>query len=201
MWVKLMHVHTVIVKGREYHYHRITREKLPANKHERVERVVEINSQLDRPNRSAGVGSFTDLIARYKASPEFGQLRPFSKRDYRRHLDAIGETWGNLPVKRVMRKNVRKMRDALGDTPRKANYRMQVLSLLINFGIDVDEQVFGNTNPVRMRKLRLREGPGYAPWPDNVISDFAKAAYPELRRVVIGGVLESDPISLDTELA
>jgi integrase len=59
------------------------------------------------------------------------------------------------------------------------------LKLILNWGIEADEDRFGSVNPAARAKL-LAEGPGYQPWPDNLIDDVQAKAYPELRWVFLG---------------
>lgn len=186
--VKLKHINRVMAKNKVYYYHRKTGEKLPNEPNARALRVLAINASLEEKPVEAGHGTFACLIAEYQGSPEFKQRADLTKRDYRRHLSAIGKTWGKLQVEELQKRQVVKMRDNMADTPRVANYRMAVLSLLINFGIGLDERAYGKYNAVRKIK-KLDEGPGYSPWPENVIKLFYEAAYPELRYVVISGAL------------
>jgi len=189
--VRVKHVQSVRgADGRTRHYHRQTRERLPDEPEARARRVLEINAGLAAPTKRLAVpGTFADLIAAYRASADYRSRAANTRRDYERHLASIAEAWGALPVRDLRRKHVRAMRDKLGATPRTANYRMQVLSLLIAFGIDIDSELYAAANPVaRLKKLAL-PGEGYQPWPDEVVERFRAAAYPELRRIVLGGIL------------
>lgn len=187
-WVKLMHVNTIRAKGRTYHYHRKTGERLPGDPEERARRVIEINGE--KPERTTGsTGSFAELVCRFRASPEFTELSPETKRGYDRHLQGIADAWGGKQVRLLKRKNVRYHRDLIAEkTTRAADYRITVLKRLLNFGIDYDDDLYGNINPA-LRFKTIHRGDGYQPWPDSVIEAFRKAAYPELRRIALGGIL------------
>ena len=69
--IRLRHVNRYRVKGRIYWYHRLTRERLPDEPNARAKRVLEINATMDCWRDDTIPGSLGDLIARYKASPEF----------------------------------------------------------------------------------------------------------------------------------
>jgi hypothetical protein len=155
-----------------HYYHRITREKLPAGRDQRAARVIEINASLasglasgldgglagkTAPREARRAGTFADLVARYRASQKFLERSPATRKDYRPHLEAIVETWGPLSVRGFKRKLAYAMQEGLAATPRAANKRLTILSRLINFGIDKDEDVFGATNPVTKFE-RLKTG-------------------------------------------
>ena len=53
--IRLRHVKRVRSKGRTYWYHRVTGERLPEDRDERIARVVVINAGLG-PKRIAGPG-------------------------------------------------------------------------------------------------------------------------------------------------
>ena len=184
---RVKYVVTYVKKGRRYHYHRKTRERLPDDPLALAARVSEIERALAKPSDE---GTVRGLIRRYEASGEFNGLRELTKRDYRRQLERIEQTIGAAKVADLRKKHVRAIRREYQDTPRAANYLTSVLSLLLSFGIEEDEDLYGRTNPAIGIK-KLKQGPGYAPWPDSVIKDFAAAAYNELRWVVIGGVLNT----------
>ena len=175
--------------GQEYYYWRKTMEALPRDFPSLLRRVEELRGE--RPTREPDFGTWGSLVARYRQSPEYKEKADLTQRDYDRHLEAISRVWGDVLVSDTNIPAVLDMRDRLSEKPRKANYRLQVLSILFNFGAFVDPNQFGTVNSVHMRRMKLKEGDGYLPWPDNVINDFEKAAYKELRWIVMGGVLET----------
>jgi len=173
MRVRLMHVKRVKAKGRVYWYHRRTGERLPDDAAQRVVRVIEINAGLG-PSERPPAGSFNELIALYKASPNFQEKAPRTRRDYIRHLTTISEKWGRLPVADLTRAHVLALRDKGQATPRQTNYLIQVLRLLLSFAVD---RGYRPDNPAN-RPGKLKEGDGYQSWPDEVIEAFRTAAYP-----------------------
>ena len=85
------------------------------------------------------------LVARYRASPEWGKLADTTKAEWSRWLDRIaadatskdigGLTFRALDDRRV-RADLLEWRDQWGDRPRSADYAMQVLSRVLSFGIE-----------------------------------------------------------------
>lgn len=182
------HVNRVVNRhGRAYHYHRVTGERLPDDRDARRQRVLEINDSLTgnkpRPGKPAP-GTWARLIDEYKADPEYTDLGDETHRGYDRHLEAIRQVWGQHPVKIAKTKNVRSMRNRLKKTPRAANLRVAVLSILFNFGRAFDEDAYGAANPAAGMK-KLRAGDGYQPWPEHVYEEAIEAAYPELRWAIV----------------
>lgn len=175
-WVRLDHVHRVRAKGRTYHYHRVTRERLPDEPAAMAARVAEINRQLEAPTpERAPAGSWSALIALYKAAPEFKQLAPKTRQDYGRLLDKIGARWGQLGVAGIKREHVLAFRDRWAAKPRTANYLVQVIRLLLAFAVD---RGWRADNPALRPKL-LRTGEGHRPWEEEEIAAFRAAWAPE----------------------
>ncbi len=176
-------------EGGFYLYWRKTGEQLPdKDPVALVQRIAELREE--RKPQPPGYGTWSSLIRVYRDSPEYREKAPLTLRDYERHLTAIDRVWGRSRVKDTAAPALIAHRNKLASKPRKANYRMQVFSLLFGFGAFVDPNQFGKANPVNMRRMKLKQGPGYSPWPENVIDDFDKAAYKELRWVV-GAALET----------
>jgi hypothetical protein len=66
-------------------------------------------------------GIFDALIADYVASPEFVRKAKRTKELNNSHLKIIAEIWGPRLVKGVRARHVLELRDALANTPRKAD--------------------------------------------------------------------------------
>jgi integrase len=80
--------------------------------------------------------TFRDLIAAYQQMPEFLDLSPRSKDDYRKQLARIGAAWGDWTVAacedRRWKTDVYAWRDLLATaSKRQADYAMQVLKRLV----------------------------------------------------------------------
>lgn len=193
MRIRVRNINRVTHRGpdgrrRIYLYHRKTRERLPDDPMAAAVRARDIDAQIAA--RSAAIaprslpGTFADLIGRYLASIEFAQLAPETRRGRARHVDQIRAAWGDLPVRALDEKSVKKLRDNKAHAPRQSNQRLSALSVLLDFGKIADPALFGRVNPARSFP-RLRERPhgapeSWPPWPDELIAVALEAAYPEL---------------------
>ena len=188
MRLQVKNIKRVKRAGGEVHlYHQKTGERLPDNLQAAAARALEINVTLDDPGKALrGAGTFGALATEYLVSPEFAELAERTKTKYRRDIEAIRQGWGALRVAELKKPTVVKLRNKLAATPAKANHRISVLSVLINYGQALDE-AYGDVNPT-LKVKKLKTG-GYISWPDNAISDFKDAAPADIRRLIIGGCL------------
>lgn len=83
------------------------------------------------------------------------------------------QDFGHLPVKTMPRAFVFELRDKYADTPRKANYIVQILRRLMSWAVD---RGWRSDNPV-LRPRQLRAGAGHRPWEEAEIARF-RAAWP-----------------------
>ncbi len=121
MIVRLRHVKRVSAKGRTYWYHRITGERLPEDREERVARVLEINRTMKGTARKIAPDSLADVIAQYKRAPEFRKLRDRTRHEYAIYMDLLSKTWGPHPVTSIERKHIVALMNNYAETPEKAN--------------------------------------------------------------------------------
>ncbi|MBN8901417.1 MAG: hypothetical protein BGO51_10440 [Rhodospirillales bacterium 69-11] len=122
------------------------------------------------PKRTLRARSISDLIARYRASPEWHQKKPETKRDYEKAIRPLEKDWGELPVAGLRRHHIGAIRDRYAwreedgkrvSNARQANRVITVLSILISYAIDLG---WREDNPA-LRPKRLRtEGDGFRPW-------------------------------------
>lgn len=106
--------------------------------HEAVQQAEEINKSVD--NWRAGnlesptnhkPGSMDALIADYRNSRRFAELRPGTKRDYNTYLDMIAQWAGEAPARVIDAPMVQDLYEKNRKAhPRKAAYLIQVLRLL-----------------------------------------------------------------------
>lgn len=122
-------------------------------------------------------GSISALIIAYKKAPEYRQLAQRSKTEYGRYLDGIRAVWGDEPAASIKRRHVFALRDKFADTPRTANFYVQVLRLLMTFAVD---RGWRTDNPALRPKL-LATGDGYRPWEEDEIVAF-RATWPDPTR-------------------
>jgi integrase len=143
-----------------------------------------INATFQAPGREAsGPGSLAAAIELYKSAPQFTTKADRTRKDYLGHLDALAIQYGHLSIRTMPAEFVEAMRDKLAATPRTANYRVAVLKIVLNFaerrrlalGLPRDWR-----NPAAKIE-RLKEGPGYRQWPDNLIAKFRETAPDEIR--------------------
>jgi integrase len=91
-----------------------------------------------RPHVSPG--GFVSVIHAYKASPEFTRLSPATLKVWRRFLDLIEDEFGQRSIRSMSAPSARAVflawRDTFKETPRTADYAMQVLSRLLSWGVD-----------------------------------------------------------------
>lgn len=112
------------------------------------------------------------MIISYKKSPEFKtEIEPSTQRDYLRYMDLLEEMFGDQSVPAMKSSQVKKIRNKFSDTPRTANYIVQVISLLMQHAIiDMDLR---ETNPAS-RIGRLKGGDGHRAWEEEEIARFRK---------------------------
>lgn len=154
---------------RTYYYHRATKIRLPDDptSAEFVARLAELNAP-GPAEPGTKPGSFRALIAEYKGAPEFKQIGKKAQRDYGRYLDLVRDLWADLPVAKLERKHVFRLRDKYAETPRTANYVIAVLRRLLSFAVD---RGYRKDNPA-LRPQELKTGEGHRPWPETAIDAF-----------------------------
>lgn len=178
-YVRLKGVNRVRAKGRVYYYHRKTGERLPDDPRERETRLLAIEAEARKPQVQQS-GTMGELIALYKASPEFLGKADSTRKDYRRYLDLLEQAAGQKLVRELDREAVLDIRDAYADRPRKAHFVVQVLSILCAFALERPKAFGLQANPC-MKIKKLAKPDPYKPWPQDLIEAFAARAYDELR--------------------
>jgi integrase len=91
---------------------------------------------------------FRALVIRYKASEDYGKLAASTKRNWGPWLDRIAEYYGDLRIAQFdrpekIRKLIRQWRNKWSNTPRTADYGMQVLSRVLTFAVE-EGDIAGN---------------------------------------------------------
>lgn len=86
---------------------------------------------------TADNSKISGLIARYKADDEFKGLADSTRKNWTRWLDRIRDHFGSLSIRQFdrpsIRVEIRKWHRSYKDTPRWADYGLQVLSALLSF--------------------------------------------------------------------
>src|SRR5579863_3670174 len=80
-------------------------------------------------------GTLSKLIAEYKASNDWENLRPASKRGYRHFLGRLEARGGDRLVAAMTRRDIYALLDQMSATPVAANYMLAVLRTLLEFGV------------------------------------------------------------------
>ena len=83
----------------------------------------------------ADAGSFATLIASYKSSPDWENLRPASKEGYSHFLNRIEVEAGDRLVAALTRRDIYQLLDGMSSTPRAANYMLSVLRTSLEWGV------------------------------------------------------------------
>jgi len=94
-------------------------------------------------------GSFRYMCVRYYASGKFKSLDVSTQKWQRRSLDEICGEHGAKPVALMMPRHVRKIRDALIETPAAANQRVKALRALFGWANEADETTVNPTIGVK----------------------------------------------------
>lgn len=178
-------VHRIKSRGRYYYYYQPGRGTKSAGPRTRLrgtpetadfwQHLTELGLTVEDPT-SHPPGSFADLIEKYLQSPDFHELSPSTRKEYRRHIDLIGKMWGPLRVRDLRPRHVLELRDSLSGKKATANHLLRVLSRLISWGIPRE---FCETNPCR-HVPKYRTGPGYEPWSWEDIDHFRRHARPDM---------------------
>ncbi len=171
--VRLRHVKRYKGRGKTFWYHRRTGERLPDDEVARTARVLDINRSLDEGWADETVPrSLRDLISQYRASPDFLELAPSTRRGYMTYLDMLARAYPTTPAASIDRACLYEIRDALADTPRAANLTLSLMSILLRFAVD---RGWRADNPA-VRVKKLRGGKSYEPWPETAIERFRAGA-------------------------
>jgi DNA-binding CsgD family transcriptional regulator len=121
--------------------------------------------------------TWAELAAAYRAHPKFTKKAVGTRRSYDRVINDIVEKNGRKSVASLTRAQVRAIHAKHADTPRKADWYIQIISLLCNFAKNtLDWKV---ENPAEGIELygSARE---FEPWPDWMIAKLEEA--PEVVR-------------------
>ncbi len=84
---------------------------------------------------------FQSVIVRYKASNDFQKLADSTKKNWLPWLDRIGDHFGELSTRQFDRSDkirpiIRRWRGKYAETPRTADYGLQVLSRVLSYAVD-----------------------------------------------------------------
>lgn len=129
-------------KGKVYYYYRLRKAGKDTYTRLRGEPGSAVfarhHEELHRPKRAAETGahSFSRLIASYLGSSDFAARSTRTQKDYRQYLSIIDAACGDLSAADWTRSDVLEMREHYIETPRKAKYLLQMMSILMQLAID-----------------------------------------------------------------
>lgn len=168
--VDLKGVHKVKSKGRIYYYAWRGGPKLRGEpgSNEFVASLSEAREARLVPDKKR----FRSVVTRYRASPDYEKLADSTKRQWSRWLDRIAEHFGDLRIAQFDRPDkikptIRKWRGKYAETPRTADYGMQVLSRVLAYAVDPLGEI--GANPCEGIKQLYRNDRSDIIWTDEDI--------------------------------
>jgi integrase len=129
-------------------------------------------------------GSLAWAIEKFLASPLYNERAETTRRNYRRVLDQLRESWGTGLLRDLQPRHVRKIRnDIAAQSTTGADIAMSLISTLWEFateqlGLELDADP---THGVKRAHKRTHE---HEPWPPELIERFLREARPSLRWAV-----------------
>jgi hypothetical protein len=138
--------------------------------------------------RAEASKSWAKLIASYRQSNRWENLKPRTRADYEKVLIYLGEKIGSKDVTRLIRKDVIDAQDANKHRVRFANYVPQVMSVLCEHAINIGWLVHNPAKGVdKLRTSDDRKQP-HIPWTDYAVAIWRAEAAPLPRLIFEIGV-------------
>ncbi len=128
--------------------------------------------------------SWRVLVVEYRTSSRYKRLKAGTKKPYDRVIEQILAKNADRDVGAMTRQQVRDVHKKYADTPRKADWYVQVISLLLNFAINTLDWDVKNVAEGIELYGKQRE---FEPWPDWMIQKIDTA--PESVRAAIELIL------------
>lgn len=128
-----------------------------------------------QPARLIGRGTIAALVAEYKATAAYTQLRATTQATYSGILSGLVDRHGHRPVATMRAEEVRKLRDAKQGAPAAANNLLRMLRLLMRHAVDYGWRRDDPTRDVRPIK---RKTEGFLAWTEADITAFERG-HPE----------------------
>ena len=123
------------------------------------------------PSKANGKDALGWLIAEYMASPEFTRkLSDRTQEDYRAILNDVRIEYGANPWRELTRARImKKIRDPWADKPRRADYRVAVMSAMFTWAVKRD---IAKENPCKGIDKLNEKGEGHRAWTPAEIAKF-----------------------------
>ena len=174
--VRLKNVKQYRGGGRNYYYHRLTKERLPDDDNKRALRVLHINATMDGWRDETIPGSIGDIVCRYRASPDFKRLAASTRKRYMHFLKMLERDCATQPITAIDAAWLYEVRDGMAETPNSADKMLKVLSILLNFAV---ARGLRQDNPARHVK-RIGGSKPFEPWPDSALERLRAEANPRM---------------------
>ena len=140
-------------------------------------------SAPDQPRQGPKHGTLAWLVIEYRKSPEWRAKSGNTRGNQARYLQLITDEHGHRTAVGVRPTHVYKMRDALADTPGKANVWLSVFGSLMRQSIKLGLR---DTNPAaEVPILKIGE---HEPWPADLLRVCLEEATPMTRLAIVTGL-------------
>lgn len=132
---------------------------------------------LNDPAPVAPGKDMATVVRHYMASPSFTSLAVRTRKDYEPHLSYITKKLGHLLPSQIARHHVISWLPKWADqmTPHKANYRLRVLSIVMEHSRDMGLLPQSHENPAKGVKALTYEKRDRQPWPQTMVAAFRRA--------------------------
>jgi integrase len=183
--VKLKGLAKVRAKGRTYYYAWRCGPRL-RGKPGSPEFMASYHEAYEN-RRTPDIARFRSLVTLYKASNDYENLAESTKRNWAPWLDRIADYFGDLRVAQFdrpekIRPVIRRWRNQWVDTPRTADYGMQVLSRVLSYAVDPLGRIAGN--PCQGIKQLYSNNRSEIVWTDADIAQLKSSCSVELAHAV-----------------
>ena len=130
---------------------------------------------------------FRSVVADYKGSAEYRKLAESTRQQWGKWLDRIGEYSGELSIAQFdrpekIRPVIRRWRNQWADTPRTADYALQVLSRVVAHAVDPLGKIAGN--PCEGIKHLYNNDRSEIIWTDSDITHIKQTCSTEIAHAV-----------------
>lgn len=178
MRVDLPYLEKAIAKGRVYYYYRRGKRRVPIRGSlgspdflTEYHRIHEQFSDKSSADQKPVPGSMRDLIVQYKNSERYEGVELSTRKDYIRYLDYFALEYGHLRAATLPRPFIFKLKELHKAKPRKAQYLLQVLRILMQYAVDLG---WRKDNPASRPGIKANKKGGHRPWEEDELAPFRK---------------------------
>jgi integrase len=147
-------------------------------------------SAPDAKRQEAVHGTLAWLVVDYRKSVEWKAKGLKTRENQGRYLQLISDVHGHRTIKGVRPVAVYKMRDAMADTPGKANVWLSAFSSLMRHAIRIGQRDDNPASEVPILKIGEHE-----PWPADLLRVCLEEATPMTRLAIVTGLCSGQRIS------